>query len=969
MGMEERAEEDEEDWLVDLQVAGPSKRYVGRGGHRPPMALGQVRQSALQGPPASGFAIFQDESPVSAAPPVRPPAAPVTASRSKRTKRQNDIWSGIDDLLEDPNEVPAPAPVPPPCTRAVTPPRTLQWQTRVTSPHSPRTPGIALRTADQISSSSSEDSLEALFQNNPRRYRLCRVPDLAVGEGHVTDSRNDNSDGEEKEEDVFSDLGVSRWRGRGARSLHRLVELIGSQPPASPCETHPTRATIVATAGSAPMTPLLSIEPCLVDSVSQPVVEADADANADELDALCLVEITLMNHDKFLNRSHDASGSGSGQNISSSSSSADTSSADTSSSSTDTSSSSDSSTTRVAGDHDSLGSLTPDSDASADDLSVSPIDNDMLTAVQSLRVSELAETPIPATTQESPPVYVVLDVKEQDTVAYREWPRNWEALTAPGACCAGLCVDYRPPESPDVSASASASASEDIIRSIKTTLNGSNNNSSVACDSKYRPKDESGRLPACFKRKISLPNRGAKKGPGVTGSGKLTLQRKNTFISATECATTAIGSGTFGYCLLANIKEPGVDNPTGDGAGKVIKVDPDTAFVVWEVYVHQEIQTTLQGHDHEQGAIGDGREEEELVRLRRVYSTHFLPPQGLWLYSNAAVMVLPYANAKTLLDLVNVMIRGKNGLNFDGGHGANVNANALSGHRGLVSRESVGLTDQESIAVYFMRQMVDAMAFMHGQHLAHGDIKPNNWVLRAHFYPQVQRTGQKYDCGDLASSAAALTAGCISHITVCLIDFGKAKHLRDQRTGEPVFFSGNGAADGMACPQQLMKPSAPSTVATATAETGLPAHLWTVHPDCYGLASCTHNLLFTEELRCTHESLHQAVRSRGYYYNSCMGARGDTEEGECKVWVPKASLKRHWNKLLWSNFYLTFLNYSTQDDYTTFVARYKAQNAALLAQMMEEPEQGRCGEGGQLMTDAPFCQKLRYLVSLLLPVV
>jgi len=93
----------------DHFMASPSLNFTGTITAGTGVSSGKP---ALQGPPASGFAIFQDESPVSAAPPVRPPAAPVTASRSKRTKRQNDIWSGIDDLLEDPNEVPAPAPVP-----------------------------------------------------------------------------------------------------------------------------------------------------------------------------------------------------------------------------------------------------------------------------------------------------------------------------------------------------------------------------------------------------------------------------------------------------------------------------------------------------------------------------------------------------------------------------------------------------------------------------------------------------------------------------------------------------------------------------------------------------------------------------------------------------------------------------------------------------------------------------------------
>lgn len=82
----------------------------------------------------AGFAIFQDESPVAsraALPaPVPAPVSVVSASvvtasvaassRSKRTKRQNDVWAGIDDLLEDPDAAKSvPTHVPAPIATAV----------------------------------------------------------------------------------------------------------------------------------------------------------------------------------------------------------------------------------------------------------------------------------------------------------------------------------------------------------------------------------------------------------------------------------------------------------------------------------------------------------------------------------------------------------------------------------------------------------------------------------------------------------------------------------------------------------------------------------------------------------------------------------------------------------------------------------------------------------------------------------
>lgn len=853
--------------------------------------------------------------------------------------------------------------------------------------------------------------------------------------------------------------------------------------------------------------------------------DCDSDSNSDQpasavesLDELCLVEITLMNHDKFLNRSR-------GKATACSSSSCSSTSGSSSSSEHHLSRNNAPSIDVISnrGSADSLGSLTPVSsptssdntnDVRSDDSSTdTSMDTDILTAVQSLRVTDpvtetqvstpagiettaahpsalpapvlvpIVDAMIPPPVSSSPPQlsvvsslppkYVVHDAKEQDAIVYNSWRQRWAELTATGSLTAGICVDYRPPEHIETEGDSSSS---DIIQSIHRTLNNITTTSTTSTGSTasatrrattiVKPAPGAGCLPACFKRRISPPARNAKGKTNPNNStkqGKLTLTLQSKDASSgngSDFATTAIGSGAFGYCLLANIKDPARKGATvgarGDinegetgGLGKVIKVDPDIAFVVWEVYVHQQMQTNLlsppplsesesseETELQSQSAVSTAvKGSERLAEMRRIYSAHFLPPLGLWLYTDAAALIMPYANAKTLLDLVNLVIRGKNGLTFDGPTtNTVVNTHGGSGNR-VYCKEPLTLCDQECFAVYFLRQMIDAVAFMHRQHLAHCDIKPNNWVLKAHFYPQRQQRSQQQGGG-----ASAMT-GCISHVTVCLIDFGKVKHLRvrDQNqsphcqhqsqqqivdanpqmsqsvgaaapinttpTYTPVMFAGNCAADGMACPKQLMKPpssslrqaaAANSTISSRNSDSNntviinscggsssssIPEHLWTVDADLYGLAACVHNLLYTEELHCTRESIHQAVRSRGYYYqqhqqegenkDEACGAGPGNKDEDNRVWVPKASFKRHWNKLLWSNFYLTFLNFPAGADYTNYIDRYKRQNLPLLTQIVNmKDQQGVGGDispcAGGTVDTAQFNQKLRYLTSLLL---
>ena len=84
-------------------------------------------------------------------------------------------------------------------------------------------------------------------------------------------------------------------------------------------------------------------------------------------------------------------------------------------------------------------------------------------------------------------------------------------------------------------------------------------------------------------------------------------------------------------------------------------------------------------------------------------------------------MVMAHGNAKTLLDFVNTIIAQKHGSLVD----------PINKHQSKYCHDFVTTTDQESIAAYFLLQMMSAVSFLHDRGIVHSDIKPNNWVICA----------------------------------------------------------------------------------------------------------------------------------------------------------------------------------------------------------------------------------------------
>lgn len=243
---------------------------------------------------------------------------------------------------------------------------------------------------------------------------------------------------------------------------------------------------------------------------------------------------------------------------------------------------------------------------------------------------------------------------------------------------------------------------------------------------------------------------------------------------------------------------------------------------------------------------------------------------------NAAALLMPYANGKTLLDLINAMIAQKNTIGNEAFN--NVNATTSSNTKGLHCKSPINRVDQEDIAAFLTKQMLEAIHFLHEHHVIHSDIKPNNWVIKWNVNGQGGHDGM-HPYG----------------IQLCLIDFGKAKQIQVNASNliqiahtmktvgtyasdellkhKEIQYIGNCAAKGMACPLQLSNKQ------------------WDIQPDYYGVASCMHNILYYAEMTLTTEHIEQVMRSRGFA-ECCLDFEHIIQTQ--RINVPKVSLKRYW---------------------------------------------------------------------------
>ncbi|XP_037073534.1 mitotic checkpoint serine/threonine-protein kinase BUB1 beta-like [Pollicipes pollicipes] len=257
-------------------------------------------------------------------------------------------------------------------------------------------------------------------------------------------------------------------------------------------------------------------------------------------------------------------------------------------------------------------------------------------------------------------------------------------------------------------------------------------------------------------------------------------------------ALTLIGEGAYARVYHALERDT--------GRALCLKVQP--AGGEWEFYVVDEVHRRL--------ASRAGAGQLEFV----------MPVERVSVFDNGSILSTEYEPAGSLLDVLNKL------------------------------RHNPGKSI-ESLVMLLTAEMLGALEAVHAVGVIHGDVKPDNFLLRARALDRRQEL------------LADLTRGGPPQL-LQLIDFGRAIDTTLLPPG--TTFTRVVTTDGFTCPEML---------------DGRP---WTYQTDLYGAAASAYVLLFGSYLKL--------VRSAA----------------EPARWTFTGTIRRYWCGSLWSEFFDTFLN-------------------------------------------------------------
>ena len=254
--------------------------------------------------------------------------------------------------------------------------------------------------------------------------------------------------------------------------------------------------------------------------------------------------------------------------------------------------------------------------------------------------------------------------------------------------------------------------------------------------------------------------------------------------------------------------------------------NPPTA---WEFYMLRQTHRRL--------AIS--RAAESIIRAHEMH-----------LFRDECYLILQHRNQGTLLDVINLARSCPHAISGSSGGGGGGNGNP-------------GV--DEPLALFFVAELLRTVEAMHSRGIIHGDIKPDNVLIRLDALADIPWTAQYQRDGRGGWSAKGIT----------LIDFGRAIDTRAfQPTATFVADWEAGLAD---CPEiRELRP-------------------WTYQIDYYGLAGVVHSLLFGKYM--------ETVVEKGENTND--GGRG---LGTAKTYRIRESLKRYWQTDLWAELLDLLLN-------------------------------------------------------------
>ena len=256
--------------------------------------------------------------------------------------------------------------------------------------------------------------------------------------------------------------------------------------------------------------------------------------------------------------------------------------------------------------------------------------------------------------------------------------------------------------------------------------------------------------------------------------------------------------------------------------------NPPTA---WEFYMLRQTHRRL----------GVSRAAESIIHAHEMH-----------LFRDECYLILQHRNQGTLLDVVNL---------------ARSCPNAISGCSGSGSNGNPGL--DEPLALFFVAELLRTVEAMHARGIIHGDIKPDNVLIRLDALADIPWTAQYQRDGRGGWSAKGIT----------LIDFGRAIDTRAFQPG--ATFVADWEAGLADCPEiRELRP-------------------WTYQIDYYGLAGVVHSLLFGKYM----ETVVENRGDRGDVDGSARGLGTAT-----KTYRIRESLKRYWQTDLWAELLDLLLN-------------------------------------------------------------
>ncbi|ODV93297.1 hypothetical protein PACTADRAFT_5085 [Pachysolen tannophilus NRRL Y-2460] len=275
---------------------------------------------------------------------------------------------------------------------------------------------------------------------------------------------------------------------------------------------------------------------------------------------------------------------------------------------------------------------------------------------------------------------------------------------------------------------------------------------------------------------------------------------KNSMIEFDEdlyCIREELGEGGYATVYLAE---------SLNGELNAIKIEKPSN--PWEFYILKTIEKRLSEFN-----------KESLLKS-------IIKPKCVKIYQDEGYLMLDYVNQGTILDVVNIFKSSQNHLN--------------------------GAMD-EKLVVFLTIELLKTVEALHEIGIIHGDLKPDNCMIRFKEVPKDSKWNSEYDAnGNNGWSFKGIT----------VIDFGRAIDMK--LFPDNVQFKSNWETDNQDCPEMVNNET------------------WTYQTDYFGLANIIHTLLFGETIEIIKDT-----------------------DG---LYVLKNKFKRYWQKNTWESLFSILLN-------------------------------------------------------------